>query len=65
MTLDADQYLDPMIVLERKEQASLRKYKNCGSCVNSSTLFKGQPVCTIKYHTYGYRCKFYQRKDAK
>jgi len=66
MTLNADQYLDPIIVLERKEQARLRKDAQCGNCVNASTrIFTDEPFCKVRYQTYGYRCKFYQRKDAK
>ena len=66
MTINADQWLDPMIVLERKQEAQARKKSQCGGCVRSTTaLFKGEPACTLKYQTYGYRCQFFQLKDAK
>jgi len=66
MTLDAHLYGDPMLILERKQQAQARKDAQCGGCIHAtSSVFKGQPSCTKKWHTYGYRCKFYQLKDAK
>jgi hypothetical protein len=65
MPFDAHMYGDPMLILERKQQAQARKDAQCGGCVKASTLFKGQPVCTIKFQTYGYRCQFFQLKDAK
>jgi len=66
MTLDTSQYLDPMLVLMRKEAQQARKDAQCGGCIHAtSSVFKGQPSCTKKWQTYGYRCKFYQRKEAK
>lgn len=63
MTLDASQYADPLLVLERKQEAELRKVAQCGDCINARMIFRGQPFCTMKYQRFGYRCDKYERAD--
>ena len=63
MTLDAVQFLDPMVVLERKQQAAIRKVQQCGECVNAKMIFQGQPKCTVRYQTFGYRCTYFTKAD--
>lgn len=66
MTLDAHLYGDPMLILERKQEAQARKVKQCGGCIYStSAVFKGEPSCTRKWQTFGHRCVFFQLKDSK
>ena len=63
MTLDADQYADPMLVLERKQQRQIMKVQQCGECINAKMIFKGEPKCTVRYQTFGYRCNFFKKAD--
>ena len=63
MTLDASQFKDPMLVLERKQEAQLRKVAACGDCIHVKMIFQGQPRCTVKWQTFGYRCTNYEKVD--
>ena len=63
MTLDAHLYADPMLVLQRKQEANIRKVQQCGKCVNVSMIFNGQPKCTVRKQTFGYRCEFYKESS--
>lgn len=63
MTLDAHQYADPMLVLERKQEAQLRKVAACGDCINARMIFQHDPRCTVKYQRFGFRCTFYTKAD--
>lgn len=63
MTLDANQFKDPMLVLERKQEAQLRKVQQCGDCIHVKMIFQGQPRCTVKYQRFGFRCTFYEKVD--
>ena len=59
MTLDANQFKDPMLVLERKQEAQLRKVAACGDCIHVKMIFQGQPRCTVKWQTFGRRCTYF------
>ena len=63
MTLDASQFKDPMIVLQQKQEAQLRKVAACGDCIHVKMIFQGQPRCTVKWQTFGYRCTNYEKVD--
>lgn len=60
MTLDSHMYGNPEAVLQRKQEAQIRKVQQCGKCINVSMIFNGQPKCTKRYQTFGYRCEFYK-----
>lgn len=64
MALDSHLYGDPMIILERKQQARIRKDEQCGACIFKS-IFKGEPYCAKSRQTYGHRCFNYQTRDKK
>lgn len=61
--LDANQYADPMLVLERKQEQQLKKVAACGDCIHVKMIFQGQPRCTVKWQTFGFRCTFYEKAD--
>lgn len=64
MAFDAHMYGDPMIYLQKKQEQQARKDAQCGGCVRATTqVFKGQPACTIKFQTYGYRCQFFKKGE--
>ena len=63
MTLDAVQFMDPMIVLERKQNRQLMKVQQCGECVNAKMIFGNEPRCTVRKQTFGYRCEFFKKAD--
>lgn len=60
---DAHMYGDPMLILERKEQAALRKVQQCGDCIHVKMIFKGEPRCTVKWQTFGFRCSQYTKAE--
>lgn len=60
MTLENWQWQNPEMVLQRKQEANIRKVQQCGKCVNVSMIFNGQPKCTVRKQTFGYRCEFYK-----
>ncbi len=62
MTLDAHMFLDPAIVLERKQEEAARKARACGNCVHHKSMeFRGEVwhLCEFKRYTYGKRCNLY------
>ena len=61
--LDANQYADPMLVLERKQEQQLKKVAACGDCIHVKMIFQGQPRCTVRFQTFGYRCTNYEKVD--
>ena len=64
MTLNSNQYGDPMLVLEKKQEAQARKLKNCGDCVNKQTFVFGcekVQSCKIKNNRFGTRCNSYEK----
>lgn len=63
MTLDANQWIDPMLVLERKQEQQLKKVAACGDCIHVKMIFKGEPRCTVKWQTFGFRCSQYTKAD--
>jgi len=63
MTLDANQFKDPMIVLQQKQEAQLRKVAACGDCIHVKMIFQGQPRCTVRFQTFGYRCSQYTKAE--
>ena len=63
MTLDANQYADPMLVLERKQQRQIMKVQQCGECINAKMIFNNEPRCTVRKQTFGSRCQFFTKAD--
>lgn len=65
--LDNWMYGDPERVLERKQEAELRKAKACGDCIHKRSMeFKGEVAhfCSFKRHQYGRRCELFEIKKG-
>ena len=63
MTLDSHLYGNPETILERKQEQQLKKVAACGDCIHVKMIFQGQPRCTVKWQTFGYRCTNYEKVD--
>lgn len=63
MTLDSNQFKDPMLVLQQKQEAQLRKVAACGECIHVKMIFQGQPCCTVRHQTFGFRCTNYEKAE--
>lgn len=63
MTLENWQWKNPEFVLERKQQIQIQRVAACGDCIHVKMIFQGQPRCTVKWQTFGFRCSHYIKAD--
>lgn len=61
--LDSHLYGNPQDILERKQQRQIMRVQQCGECINAKMIFGGEPKCTVRYQTFGYRCDHFTKAD--
>lgn len=66
MTLDANMYHDPMLVLERKQEDVLRRQRACTGCIHRQrheVLGEIVIVCSVKRTVARRICDFYKKEN--